>query len=262
MSGKSRKPFKHIAPAVKEPAAGAYKRFIDMGTERQLALDQLLHQDKPFTDIVKILQGEWGEFLDVKPDTLNKNLQRYKAKYLIPRWQNAQAKVAAGVVGNEKEFAASAKRMRGKLDVMDCYEELIDIQRDRILKVYEREKKMPDGIVLDSLNKLFRDYSNSLNQYSNLQMETGVVKRAPKVITGQLGIGETTETPTFEMAFQLQEQAVAGFAALGDIMQEVIEGEFSNVTAGVEDAAPVEPASTDVPAAAPTRRKASRKPPA
>lgn len=217
------------APA--PPKDGAYQRFFDMGAEKLAAMDTMILRGDEMSAISRVLQGEWGFFPDVKNNTLQKQVQRYRDHFLIPRVQHLQAKVETGVIGQDKRTAPTAKAMFKRLDVMERWEEIVELQRARILKVYKREQGMPDGVVLDSLTKLFKDYNHSLAQVTDLQLETGYLKRAPKVLQGQFGFGGETEDgrPIFEFAIQEQQEHRAALADMSELLQEVLEGECTRV---------------------------------
>lgn len=243
---------KHETPLPKAPkeATGpnAYSRFEELGAERLGALEQMLMKGMGFSDIVRVIHNEWELWQEVKANTLVKQLGRYRDKYLVPRWQHMEKKVATRAIGQDAQSAGVRREMVERLNVMDRLEEVSEIQRKRILKMAKRESEMP--VVTDALTKLFKDYQQGLGQIAHLQLETGILKRAPKVMTGQFGLSDGDGRAVFEFAIIEQQQQRAALADMSDLLQEAIEGECTTV----------EPAGRTLPAEPATGTEGPRSP--
>lgn len=249
--GRKKLPATLPAPPAVPVRGDAYQRFYDMGSERMGALDALILKDTPMAEIARTLQGEWQVFTEIKRNTLEKQIQRYRDNVLLPRVQHLREKEAAGAIGaSDQRATAATRQMLERLNLMDEWTEILGIQKKRIMALYEREQKL-NGVTLDGLTKLFKDYQSGLAQFGHLQLETGFLKRAPKVIQGQLGVSDPSNPdaePIFEVAFRAQLEARAGVADMAQLLGEVIEGECERI----------ESSSPAVPEAAPAKRKAAR----
>ncbi|HEY0819789.1 MAG TPA: hypothetical protein VGD46_13480 [Rhizobacter sp.] len=221
------KPPKAPAP----PKEGAYGRFAEMTTEQQTGMDTMLLRGDSPQKVATVLQEDWGYFKDTKYDTLVKQVQRYRSRVLQPRQEHALAKVAVGAVGDDAKDKNAQRKMHQRLDVMGHWEEIVKLQRERIMKMYEREKGLP--VVTDGLTKLFKDYQHGLSALADLQLETGYLKRAPKTVTGTFGFGgdpsDPAAKPVFEVAFELHQDQRSALAELADLTREAIEGECTRV---------------------------------
>lgn len=238
-----------LPKAPPKPKGGAYSRFGEMSVERQNAVDMMLAKGDPPRTIAKTIQEDWKHFADIKPMTLEKQLQRYRDSQLMPRLAHMQEKQAMGAIGQDQRVAPQAAKAFQRLNVMEHWEEIIGIQRDRILKAYTRERGLP--VTTDAVTKLLKDYNHSLAQYTDLQLETGYLKRAPKVLTGQIGIGSDPDDgrPIFEFAIEQQQVHRGALADMSDLLKEVLEGECSRV----------EPDGGDLPEASAPAAQAGRK---
>lgn len=224
-----KKVIKKVSPAPAPPKADAYSRFYDMGTERLTALDTMLLKDEPMSVISRTIQEDWGLFTDVKNNTLQKQIQRYRDHVVLPRLQHLRAKEEAGYYGRDERTTKGTKVMLQRLVVMDEWEQVLAIQKARILKMYEREKGLPT--TMDGLSKLFKDYQHGLAQYGNLQLETGYLKRAPKVLTGTFGFSDDPDQkPVFEFAYENKQLEVGALQELSDLLEnDVLEGSCTRV---------------------------------
>lgn len=223
-------------PAPKPPAppkADAYSRFTEMGRERQLLLDTMLLKDEPMSVISRVLQEEWGLFKDVKNNTLQKQIQRYRDQVVLPRVKHLRAKEEAGVIGGDQRMTRNTKKMVERLNVLDEWEEILAIQKARILKVYAKEQELKDGKIMDSLTKLFKDYQMGLSQYTDLQLDTGYLKRAPKVLHGAIFGQDGERRAVFEFALEEKKEETDALADLSELLEkDVLEGECERIEPG------------------------------
>lgn len=223
-------------PGAKKPKTASHKgpvegymRLQELGSERLGAVEAALLKDESLLKIARRIQDEWKSCLDTKLTTLQKQLQRYRDNVLLPRAAHAQQKMLEGKLGNAKEITAGVKR----LNVMDLLEEFVTLQRERIQKAYLREKTLP--VVTETVTKLFKDYNHSLGKLADLQMETGYLRRAPRVVQGQFGFGggeDAGQKPQFEVEFEIHQQQRSALATIADITRDAIEGEYELVESG------------------------------
>lgn len=217
------------------PIGGAFVRLEALGSEKLGIVDAQLLQGKTAGDVARMLQDEWKVMTDLNFETLKKQLIRYKNARIVPRTVQFQQKVLTDTM--EGRLALEAKRGIGvmveKLNVMEYAEELVELQRKRIMKLKAKEEKLPEGLVLDALSKLLPDYGRSLSMLANLQMETGLIKRAPKIITGQIDLRDPAkDRPSLEIEFSARESRLDAGAELVQLMGEVIEGEYERIESG------------------------------
>lgn len=209
--------------------------------ELQSAIDTMLLRDETPGMVAQVMldEPEKWKVEGMNFESVKKNLQRYSNKYLIPRAKHFQDKVRAGVTGRDLSVSHGHKEMLKSLNVSALYEEVVLIQQARIKKLYAREQKMPDGVVLDSLTKLFKDYNHSLGQLANLYMETGTLKRAPKTIQGTIGFGDedSDDFKLFEFNVTQHRERQQGLLGINEFLEDALDGQYTVVEPGSDGSA-------------------------
>lgn len=205
-----------------------YSRIFAMGDEKVKALDGYLLQGLSANRVAQIVQSEWGFFTDVMPATLAKQISRYYDNVVSPR-------IKASVQEPDSEEAKEALKSvaatnKTHIDVLEKLELAVTIQERRILKLYEREKNLPNGMHLTALSAEWKSYLTMLKTLGEFQMDMGIVRRAPKLVG--VGVGSAGEMGGAELE-----------AALG---ASVPESEFSAILALLGKEAPIEGQSSRV----------------
>lgn len=166
----------------------AFKRLHELPKPTVAEVDQRLLAGEPASAVAKWLQTELQVFTDLKPESLKKNLERYRATDLKDR---VLEDLKSG--GKGKSTAALAKR----LHALDEMEALVAIQKGRLNKVLLKETELPHGILLKSASDEARLLKETLVELGKLQLETGVLTRAPKKVSGTVFDPQTGETKEF-----------------------------------------------------------------
>jgi hypothetical protein len=197
---------------VTEPA-GAFKRLKALGADAMAEIDERLSQGQTPTAVTKWMQSEKNWLPDMKEGSLKKTLDRYLQKEVRPR---ALARLSEA--NRKVPLAAVQKRM----NAMERLADLVDTQALRLDKVLKREKDLPAGMLLGDVKHEARLLKDMLVDLGRLQIETGVLARAPRRMTGTLlnPNGEVTEFTWTEEAEQLYAEIGAEYRVLGDVDKE------------------------------------------
>jgi predicted transcriptional regulator len=143
--------------------------------ERIEELDRALKRGEPAGAMADRVQNEWGLKKDVKRDTLVRAINRYRLDV-----------VAGGEVARlvEDKTPTQIAVIANKIDVMQELVDLVVRQRERLVKLYTTEKPM-QGVLLSQMNEAQRDMAVMLDKLARLQLETGIMPRAPRTLTGE-----------------------------------------------------------------------------
>lgn len=185
----------------------AFKRLHALGAERVAQIDEMLLKGIPASQVAMVLHGEWKVLTDVKADSVKKMLERYRKTEL-------RARIVHQVAGATQGLRASTLQKR--LNAMDELEALVRSQKDRFEKMYMKEKPTP--LLMKQVTDEGRLLKEMLVELGRLQLETGVLQRAPKKISGTLtdehGVQRAFEWTTEQEALFQQIEAIehAGLA--------------------------------------------------
>lgn len=176
-----------------------YSRFTRMGRDKVTQLNYLLASGNTCIEVANHIQEIWGDSLDIKATSLEKQLQRYRKDVVYPtldtkveftkenlqKWEeggkaegtavHARAGAAEDSVILEGVVILSNAPSRNALADI---EELIEVQRARLLKLYERELKTP--ILLGDTTREIKQLADLYKQHSSLQMDMGLITRVPR----------------------------------------------------------------------------------
>lgn len=157
-------------------------------TESQLLeFDYMINNGPVYKDIIKIIQDEWGCFEGRAQKTLLLKMYDYNTLVLKP-------KLAVQVEGMDvyKELLA----LKDKIDSLKEYTVLVLHQKERLDRILAVEK-MIGTISEDGMSKNMKEMSSQarreiklmgdlLEKLANIQMKTGVLKVAPRLISGEI----------------------------------------------------------------------------
>lgn len=177
----------------------AFKRLAELGVETVAIVDQrLLTGDTP-SNVAAWLQNELKVFLDIKLSSLKKNLERYRAIDL-------KDKVIEDI--KNQVLPTNTAKLFKSLSALDELTELVSIQKSRFQKVVVRESQMPNGLLLKQVSDEGKLLKEMLVELGKLQLETGVLARAPKKVSGSITDpdGNTSEFSWTEEQDQLFKQ--------------------------------------------------------
>ena len=152
-----------------------FKRLHALGAARIAEIDQMIGRGDLPRDIAQIIQTEWGLLTDVRADSVKKMLERYRKTEL-------RAKVIAQVSGANE--LVRTKTLQKRLNAMEEIQNLVAVQRGRFEKMLVREHAGP--LLLKQVSEEGRLLKDMLVELGKLQLETGLLVRAPKKLTGTL----------------------------------------------------------------------------
>lgn len=146
----------------------------------------LLAGDSPY-DVARWLNEELGLIQTHSIDALRKMLERYRGSELRERTLARIANVAG---------ASATKTLMQRLNSMEEIEDLVRTQKGRVEKLLLREVSMPSGILLKDTQGEMRLLKELLIDLGKMQLETGVLVRAPRnaAAAGLATPGDISET--------------------------------------------------------------------
>jgi len=152
---------------VERIAGGRFKRIGELDVARQEQLREMLEKGMSTHEAARVVQEEWGEWLDIKLDTARKFLERWKKGggiNLLGALEHVDPKTA----GNLRRMAVEA------VDLMHEYADLLDLINNRLEIVHERE--LQTGFPLGITDDVIRSKLALLKDYGDLAVKAGVAK--------------------------------------------------------------------------------------
>lgn len=197
------------------------ERYFSRLSEAQLAqFEAMLTRGGIYTDIIKVIKQEWKLFLDTSDRTLEDKIGRYNTHVMKPKLEY--------MTDSEKrqQLHAEVVKLEEVVDVNKDLVRLACIQKRRVERITGIENLMmvpgsttvPTSIT-DEARKEIKVLADVLEKLAKVQLETGVIKRAPKFISGE--IQRSDENDPLKLTFQLTENFI-------DTLNS-IEGEYSKV---------------------------------
>lgn len=175
----------------------AFKKLHALGPDIVAEVDKRLGKDGHTPSAVATwLQKDCQVLTELKHSSLKKNLERYRSGEL-------HAKALKDVT--DALAPKTAYELRQRLIAIDEMEEMARLQKGRVAKLLVKEAALPDGIVLKSASDELRLYKESLVELGRMQLETGVMRRAPKTINGTLTDPMTGEQKAFSWTEEYEE---------------------------------------------------------
>lgn len=166
----------------------AFKKLTTLSPELVAAVDDRLLKGDPPSTVAAWLQETCEVLLDIKRESLKKNLERYRAKDLKDRVISELTAKAA---------PETAHGIKKRINAQDELEDLVCIQRARLDKLLVKEKGLPDGILLNQATAEVRLLKDSLESLGRIQLETGTMRRTAKTVTGTMMDPKTGEAREF-----------------------------------------------------------------
>lgn len=157
-----------------KPIKKPYERIISLGEEKVVQLDRLLNRGEKTSKVCTLIQEGWEDLLDMSRPALIKMLNRYRNTAL--RGDLIKELAANGLLTTVKGLK--------RLDALEEMTNMALIQKERVSKVYSKESKMP--LLMKQVTEELTLMNKLLDSLSRLQLEIGVLKRAPKDYHGSL----------------------------------------------------------------------------
>lgn len=165
-----------------------FARLHDLGQDIVEQVDQLLISGEKPVKVARWLQGDLKLLTDLQESSVKKNLERYRA-------QELKGKVLENLT--DRAMGKSAAGLHRQLMAIDEMTDLAVLQRKRLDKILVREDGMPKGLLLKQASDETRLLKELLVELGKLQLETGIMRRAPKTITGQVSDPESGSVRQF-----------------------------------------------------------------
>lgn len=156
-----------------QPQGEAFKALKELGADRMAAIDEMLTRGVVASQVASIIRDEWQLLGGIKHDSVKKMLERYRKSELRER-------IVAQIAGASEGVRASTLQKRAS--ALDSLQELVDIQTGRFKKMLAREAQGP--LLLKQVSDEGRLLKEMLVELGRLQLETGLLARAPKKVTG------------------------------------------------------------------------------
>lgn len=160
--------------AVKTGSHG-FKRIFALGEEKVTYINARLIEGMTTEALAKEIQNKWGYFKDVSLIALGKQLRRYRDTFIAIRKDSMGFTNVSKVAQDEAKV--TLERMKQTIQVVDELEEVVLLQKNRVMKTYGAEQGMPAGILNHRLNNEIRLYVDALTRLSTLQMDLGILQR-------------------------------------------------------------------------------------
>lgn len=159
-----------------------YARILGLGNERVTEMKRMLRTGSSVMEVVRVIREEWNECLDISEASLQRQVARWRKKRVMPEVKEDILKEVDNVFKTAKN-----------LDLISEYDDLLERQKARLMKVASKEEKSP--MLLGVVTKEIQVFQSLLKDVAQLHLETGLLKRAPKTITGMIA-GEILEEQT------------------------------------------------------------------
>lgn len=152
----------------------AFEVLKGLGDETLDTIQMFLREGRTAVDVALWIQEDRKLLTDMEPEALQRMLQRYNKEL-----KKETAMVAAQSMVRDMDFA-------GRVDALRETTSMAAIQKARVLKIYEKEQEMPGGLLLKQVSEELELFRKILTTLGTLQLETGILPRAPKVQMGQV----------------------------------------------------------------------------
>jgi hypothetical protein len=173
----------------------AFRVIKDLGEDVMSRIDSRLISGEGGLVIARYLQEDLKLLTKMARPSLQKTLERYRTKELRQRTLERIANVQSGV---------QIKAIAARLNALDELEEMTRHQRIRVDKLLVKETQMPAGILIKDTTREISLLKDMLVDLGKMQMDTGFMARAPKIIKGSM-TNEQGDVRKFEWSEEQEE---------------------------------------------------------
>lgn len=200
-----------------------FKRFDTLTLEQRAVVDNML-QRSTVPKVAAMIQKDWKIWTDISTFSLEQLLRRYKDEYI-------HAQMTAAVTRLQKKSGPAAQAIQyfgEQLNVIEELTSLVDVQKERLAKILKKleSNELPNKGVREELDLLMK----MLREVGNLQLETGIMRRAPKEIKGTLTNG--VDTP---VEFRIEESYSPALQKVLDDAKRIIDGTYEEIEEDDDD---------------------------
>ncbi len=210
----------------KEPtSSGRYKRLKSLGDDRIAMITAMFMEGKAAAVITRVIQEDWGELPDIKHESLARDLVRFKKEEIDPKI------MMQGNLLSEDTRQEIIRRMKGQLDVLDEMKSLCIDQTARYkamaLKAVNSMHQKDESHAATEGERLHR----MLKELAGLQMESGIIPRAPRVVSAHVNFQRTAAEDAYLSDVSVRKETTAKARQIIDVLREsdAIDAEFEEV---------------------------------
>jgi len=209
----------------KSPSAIAEKYFTSVLPPKKMQeLELLMRRKTKLAKLAEIIQHDWGYFHTLTPNWLINKLASY------------QRHVFKGKVlkQNPEEVKEISKKLdlSGKVDALFELANLVIRQQARAMRAIDAEESLPATEMKISYERRrearseIKLFASLLEKLAELQMETGQLRRAPKIIEGEYLADEKDPK---KMNFKVTETFMETLDLIGQKLGEGADKEFETL---------------------------------
>jgi hypothetical protein len=192
-----------------------FKRFETLTLEQRAVVDNMLMKVSP-PKVATMIQQEWKIWTDIAPFTLEQLLRRYKDEVVFVQMAAAYTRLQS-----KSGPAAQAYRLYNEqVNVLEELAAILDTQKARLIKILQKEEKSEEVVeqIAVELNLLMK----IVDKVGYYQLETGIMRRAPKQVKGSV----TFDSTTGAMRYKIQETYDPQLAKVLEQARRVIDGSY------------------------------------
>lgn len=192
-----------------------------LGRENLTAVESRIAAGATLMEISEFIQQELGFYRDVKPGTLQKQIQRYRQDIMNPRLLHA-------VESSAKTKETALAKLKDNLNVLQEVQELAVMQKLRIEKGLKRENEMP--LLFTWMHKEILALDKVLSSVATIQMDLGILSRVPRkhIIADVSDLQRMAKEGHERSVVDLEEYRTA-ISEFQDMVRS-LEGEFEDVS--------------------------------
>jgi hypothetical protein len=186
----------------------AFDRLQKLGNDKFQKVLNELARGTPAQTLARSIQQEWGDALNVREDTLAKQLKRLSATITNGAFGGDLAEQA------RKRASVRIKLLHGStLDCLDELTQMAAIQKARVLRLWEKERIY--NVPLIMLNRVIRDYGNLIVTIQEMKFNLGL-DEYKRTIPGISALNTSVTLPDLTTIRQKALQAAAGMDEIFD----------------------------------------------
>lgn len=202
-------------------SSGKYARIYALGVDKVAQVDTLLLKGTTASELAVIIQNDWGAMQDLSISAVERQLRRYR--------RDIDVKVAARqevALRDDKTLLAVTRQVE-QIDVIEDMNSLIHTQKIRINRLLEHEasRELSEGLLSDVKYEM-QQLISMYKLISTLQLETGLMRRAAKTVSGMFSYDD--DTGRFEFEAKIEDHKALS-KATSEVM-EILEGTFTDIT--------------------------------
>ncbi|MEK0324433.1 MAG: hypothetical protein QQN63_01910 [Nitrosopumilus sp.] len=202
-------------------SSGKYARIYALGVDKVAQVDTLLLKGTTASELAVIIQNDWGAMQDLSLSAVERQLRRYR--------RDIDVKVAARqevALRDDKTLLAVTRQVE-QIDVIEDMNSLIHTQKIRINRLLEHEasRELSEGLLSDVKYEM-QQLISMYKLISTLQLETGLMRRAAKTVSGMFSYDD--DTGRFEFEAKIEDHKALS-QATAEVMQ-ILEGTFTDIT--------------------------------